>query len=75
MDNDEILSIGNRPGSEKMKPASFFLFLAITQSVVRDLRNKMQFPKLHFGPGLFDLERSKVKGQDFLTLHFFPQVS
>ena len=21
---------------------------------------KMQFPKLHFGPGLFDLERSKV---------------
>ena len=21
---------------------------------------KMQFPKLHFGPGLFDLEKSKV---------------
>ncbi len=25
----------------------------------------MQFPKLHFGPALFDLERSKFKGRIF----------
>ncbi len=34
--------------------------------IKRHLRKKTQFPKLHFGPGLFDLERSKVKGQFFL---------
>ncbi len=34
-------------------------------SIVRDLRIKMQFPNLHFGPGLFDPQGSKVKGQFF----------
>ncbi len=33
----------------------------------KGLAEKTQFPKLHFGPGLFDLERSRVKGQFFFT--------
>ena len=49
-----------------------FLFFTTTHitnryDLERDLRIKMQFPKLHFGPGLFDLERSRVKGKKFLN--------